>query len=119
MSATGQLDFKMAANLSGGLGKGIGAVTNVVGRRRPVRYHWRAEAAALRVKRVKWRHSVYHSRYNVKSTGPARYGWSDWKCRQGRNSGKGQPGECGDQVARRLAGEEETVTQDAHARPFS
>lgn len=31
MSATGQLDFKMAANLSGGLGKGIGAVTSVAG----------------------------------------------------------------------------------------
>lgn len=31
VSATGQLDFKMAASLSGGLGKGIGAVTNVAG----------------------------------------------------------------------------------------
>ena len=31
VSASGQLDFKMAANLSGGLGKGIGAVTNVAG----------------------------------------------------------------------------------------
>ena len=31
VSATGELNFKMAANLSGGLGKGIGAVTNVAG----------------------------------------------------------------------------------------
>ncbi|MEQ1352824.1 MAG: AsmA family protein [Candidatus Acidiferrum sp.] len=31
VSSTGQLNFKMAANLSGGLGKGIGAVTNVAG----------------------------------------------------------------------------------------
>ena len=31
VSSTGQLSFKMAANLSGGLGKSIGAVTNVAG----------------------------------------------------------------------------------------
>ena len=31
VSSTGQLNFKMLANLSGGLGKGIGAVTNVAG----------------------------------------------------------------------------------------
>lgn len=31
VSATGQLNFKMAANLSGGLGKGLGAVTSVAG----------------------------------------------------------------------------------------
>jgi AsmA protein len=31
VSSTGQLDFKMAANLSGGLGKGLGTVTNVAG----------------------------------------------------------------------------------------
>lgn len=31
VSSTGQLDFKMVANLSSGLGKGIGAVTSVAG----------------------------------------------------------------------------------------
>lgn len=31
VSSTGQLNFKMAANLSGGLGKGLGAVTSVAG----------------------------------------------------------------------------------------